>query len=58
MDAVLTVHHRLVSRALPHLRERRWGCVLATVASPVVTPINGLPLSGIGRTALAARPRA
>jgi 3-oxoacyl-[acyl-carrier protein] reductase len=54
VESLVTAHHRLVSLALPHMRERRWGRVLAVGSSAVVAPIQDLALSGIGRTALAA----
>lgn len=54
MDSLVTAHHRLVSLALPHMREQRWGRILAVGSSAVVAPINDLALSGVGRSALAA----
>jgi 3-oxoacyl-[acyl-carrier protein] reductase len=54
IDALLTVHHRLLVRALPHMRNQGWGRVLAIGSSAVVAPIGDLALSGIGRTALAS----
>lgn len=53
VESLLTAHHRLVSLALPHLREQRWGRILAVGSSSVEVPIQDLALSGIGRTALA-----
>jgi 3-oxoacyl-[acyl-carrier protein] reductase len=54
VDALLTVHHRLLARALPHMRSQGWGRVLAIGSSAVISPIDDLALSGIGRTALAS----
>ncbi|WP_194915862.1 SDR family oxidoreductase [Catenulispora rubra] len=52
--ALVTVHHRLLTLALPAMRERRWGRVLAVGSSAVVAPIPDLALSGVGRSALAS----
>ncbi|MFE4667825.1 SDR family oxidoreductase [Streptomyces sp. NPDC056716] len=54
VESLMTVHHRLLSLALPHMRERRWGRVLAVGSSAVAAPIQDLALSVVGRTALAA----
>lgn len=54
IDSLLTVHHRLLARTLPHMRSQGWGRVLAIGSSAVVAPIDDLALSGIGRTALAS----
>ena len=54
VDSLLTVHHRLLARVLPHMRSAGWGRVLAIGSSAVVSPIADLALSGIGRTALAS----
>ncbi|MFE1172488.1 SDR family oxidoreductase [Streptomyces sp. NPDC058773] len=54
VDSLVTVHHRLVSQVLGHMRAQRWGRILAIGSSAVAAPIGDLALSGIGRTALAA----
>ncbi|WP_378733283.1 SDR family oxidoreductase [Nocardia brasiliensis] len=54
VGSLVTAHHRLVTLALPHMREQGWGRVLAVGSSAVLTPIPDLALSGIGRAALAA----
>ncbi|WP_327370961.1 SDR family oxidoreductase [Streptomyces sp. NBC_01217] len=54
VDSLVTVHHRLLARVLPHMRGQGWGRVLAIGSSAVVAPISDLALSGIGRAALAS----
>jgi 3-oxoacyl-[acyl-carrier protein] reductase len=46
-------HHRLVEQALPPMRERRWGRIVAVGSSGVQQPIERLALSNTGRAALA-----
>ncbi len=51
----LLVHPQvdLVQAALPQMRERGWGRVLAVGSSGVVAPLPNLALSNLGRSALA-----
>ncbi|HEX6246291.1 MAG TPA: SDR family oxidoreductase [Nocardioidaceae bacterium] len=46
-------HHRLVEAALPSMRERGWGRIVAVGSSGVQQPIDRLALSNTGRAALA-----
>jgi 3-oxoacyl-[acyl-carrier protein] reductase len=46
-------HHRLVEAALPPMRERGWGRIVAVGSSGVQQPIDRLALSNTGRAALA-----
>ena len=54
LDPLLRAQLRLVSLALPGMRERGWGRVLAIGSSGVVVPLPGLAASNVGRAALAA----
>lgn len=54
LATLLRAQHRLVELALPAMRERRWGRVLAIGSSGVVSPLPGLVASNVGRAALAA----
>ncbi|MPZ94037.1 MAG: SDR family oxidoreductase [Propionibacteriales bacterium] len=47
-------HVRLVEAALPGMRERRWGRIVAIGSSGVQQPVERLALSNTGRSALAA----
>ncbi|MHC6593990.1 SDR family oxidoreductase [Arthrobacter sp. C152] len=53
-DTLVKPQHALVSRALPGMRERRWGRVLAIGSSGVAAPLPNLAISNTGRAALAA----
>ncbi|MER5490644.1 SDR family oxidoreductase [Streptomyces sp. NPDC002454] len=53
LDATLRPHVRLVSRALPVMRERGWGRILAVGSSGIAAPLPNLALSNLGRAALA-----
>lgn len=53
LDATLRPHMRLVSLALPTMRERGWGRILAVGSSGITTPLPNLALSNLGRAALA-----
>ncbi len=46
-------HHRLVEAALPSMRERGWGRIVAVGSSGVQQPLDRLALSNTGRAALA-----
>ncbi|HEX6486894.1 MAG TPA: SDR family oxidoreductase [Nocardioidaceae bacterium] len=46
-------HHRLVEAALPSMRERGWGRIVAVGSSGVQQPIERLALSNTARAALA-----
>ena len=52
-DLLVRPQHALISRALPGMRSRRWGRILALGSSGVVTPLPNLAVSNIGRAALA-----
>jgi 3-oxoacyl-[acyl-carrier protein] reductase len=52
-DLLVKPQHALVSRALPGMRSRRWGRILALGSSGVVAPLPNLAVSNIGRAALA-----
>ncbi|WP_200258784.1 SDR family oxidoreductase [Streptomyces sp. HSG2] len=54
LDAMLRRHMQLVALALPAMRERGWGRILAVGSSGIVTPLPNLALSNLGRAALAA----
>ncbi|MGP3951575.1 SDR family oxidoreductase [Streptomyces sp. 7N604] len=53
LDAMLRQHVRLVSQALPAMRERGWGRILAVGSSGIAAPLPNLALSNLGRAALA-----
>lgn len=53
LDATLLQHIRLVSLALPAMRERGWGRILAVGSSGIAAPLPNLALSNLGRAALA-----
>ncbi|NEY34530.1 SDR family oxidoreductase [Streptomyces sp. PRKS01-65] len=53
LDALLHAHIRLVSLALPAMRERGWGRILAVGSSGIAAPLPNLALSNLGRAALA-----
>ncbi|AXI76781.1 SDR family oxidoreductase [Peterkaempfera bronchialis] len=53
LDATLRQQLRLVALALPAMRERGWGRILAVGSSGVAAPIPNLALSNLGRAALA-----
>jgi len=49
---LMVQHHRLVEAALPSMRERGWGRIVAVGSSGVQEPIEMLALSNTGRAAL------
>jgi 3-oxoacyl-[acyl-carrier protein] reductase len=51
--SLMLQHHRLVDAALPAMRERGWGRIVAVGSSGVQQPIERLALSNTGRAALA-----
>lgn len=53
LDATLRPQLRLVALALPAMRERGWGRILAVGSSGIVAPLENLALSNLGRAALA-----
>jgi 3-oxoacyl-[acyl-carrier protein] reductase len=53
LDSLFLTQQRLVAAALPGMRERGWGRILAIGSSGVVAPLAGLALSNVGRAALA-----
>ncbi|WP_433496662.1 SDR family oxidoreductase [Sphaerimonospora sp. CA-214678] len=53
LDATLRQQLRLVALALPAMRERGWGRILAVGSSGIAAPIPDLALSNLGRAALA-----
>lgn len=53
VESLLLAPRAIVEAALPHLREQRWGRILAIGSSGVHSPIPGLALSNTGRAALA-----
>lgn len=53
LDATLLAHIRLVRLALPTMRERGWGRILAVGSSGIAAPLPNLALSNLGRAALA-----
>lgn len=54
LDATVRRHIELVALALPAMRERGWGRILAVGSSGIVAPLPNLALSNLGRAALAA----
>lgn len=54
LEALLMFQQELVAEALPGMRARRFGRIVAIGSTSVVEPIAGLALSSIGRSALAA----
>lgn len=54
LHALMLQHHRLVQAALPSMRSRGWGRIVAIGSSGVQQPLPRLALSNIGRGALAA----
>ncbi|MFJ9517955.1 SDR family oxidoreductase [Kitasatospora sp. NPDC101801] len=53
LHSLLRQQVRLLGMALPAMRERGWGRILAVGSSGVVAPIPNLALSNLGRAALA-----
>lgn len=53
MHSLVLQHHKLVQAALPPMRERGWGRIVAIGSSGVQQPIERLALSNTGRAALA-----
>lgn len=53
VDTLVRPHQTLVRLALPGMRERGWGRVLAIGSSGVTSPLPNLALSNLGRAALA-----
>lgn len=53
LDVLVRPHVELVQAALPGMRERGWGRVLAVGSSGVTAPLPNLALSNLGRSALA-----
>jgi 3-oxoacyl-[acyl-carrier protein] reductase len=53
VEALVVPQQRLVSLALPGMRARGWGRVLAIASSGVEAPLPNLALSNLGRAALA-----
>ncbi|KAA8880604.1 SDR family oxidoreductase [Nocardia colli] len=54
VDILLAANIGVVNRALPGMRRRRWGRVVAIGSSGVEAPLPGLATSNLGRAALAA----
>ncbi|MGW0083104.1 SDR family oxidoreductase [Streptomyces sp. NPDC003393] len=54
VDSLLLAQQRLVASALPAMRRRGWGRILAIGSSGIAEPLAGLALSNAGRAALAA----
>ena len=52
LQTLMVQHHRLVEAALPSMRERGWGRIVAVGSSGVQEPIEMLALSNTGRAAL------
>lgn len=53
VDTLVRPQQRLVSLALPGMRARGWGRILAIGSSGVVSPLPNLAMSNLGRAALA-----
>ena len=53
VDTLLRPHLRLIAAALPGMRDRGWGRILAIGSSGVAAPLPNLALSNLGRAALA-----
>lgn len=53
LHSLVLQHHQLVQAALPPMRERGWGRIVAIGSSGVQQPIERLALSNTGRAALA-----
>lgn len=53
LGSLFIAQQRLVSTALPGMRERGWGRILAIGSSGIAAPLAGLALSNAGRAALA-----
>lgn len=53
-ETLMVFQQELVALALPSMRERGWGRIVAIGSTSVVEPIAGLALSSVGRAALAA----
>ncbi len=51
-NTLMLTHHRLVEAALPSMRERGWGRIVAVGSSGIQEPLDMLALSNTGRAAL------
>jgi 3-oxoacyl-[acyl-carrier protein] reductase len=54
INTLLLTQMALINLALPGMRERRWGRIVAVGSSGVVAPLPNLAASNMGRAALAA----
>lgn len=54
MDLMLLSLHSAVEAALPAMRRRRWGRLIAITSSSLATPISGLAASSVARSAVQA----
>lgn len=53
-ESLMLFHQSLIAAALPSMRERQWGRVVAVGSSGILAPIPNLAMSNVGRAALAA----
>lgn len=54
IDSLLLFQQSVIAATLPTMRERGWGRILSIGSSGVAEPLDGLVLSNVGRSALAA----
>lgn len=52
INLLVRPQRRLIERALPRMRQRRWGRIIAVGSSGIVAPLPNLAASNVGRAAL------